>query len=371
MASGTILRKENSVMICEDNNLEEGLISVIVPVYNAGAYLHSCFDSIVRQTYDKLDIILINDGSTDESADICQCYADKDSRIRVLHTGNNGPAAARNEGLALVRSQFVYFADADDTLEANALHLLIEKYTQHRVDLVIGDFRRIKHDAPLADQTSLLPDSRCLTQAEVAAYARSYLNKPNRFLMFAYAWGRLFRTKLIRDHSIVFNRDLHTFEDVAFNFDYLCHVDRVYYLRETLYNHVIQEGYTSATMTIGHRPLKMFGYLQALVNVGAFIKCCDENVSVERDVGHGSIFLTIIQMVRISGQVTRRNWRVVRRVMRHVLRQPEIRDNIKYYVASKGDSKVIPFFMRLGWVGPIMLVCKYKALRRYGRSRSV
>ena len=100
-------------------------ISVIIPVYNVAAYLPECMESILRQDHEDLEIILIDDGSTDESGMICDRYAARDSRIRVIHQKNGGAAAAKNAGLRIATGEYLSFADSDDYLEPGAYsHML-------------------------------------------------------------------------------------------------------------------------------------------------------------------------------------------------------------------------------------------------------
>lgn len=94
--------------------MEQALISVIVPVYNVEKYLPECVESIISQTYDNLEVILIDDGSTDRSGKICDEFAEKDSRIVVIHQKNSGVSAARNRGLDLCRGEYISFVDSDD-----------------------------------------------------------------------------------------------------------------------------------------------------------------------------------------------------------------------------------------------------------------
>src|SRR3989338_8307313 len=99
-------------------------ISVIIPVYNARKFLKTSVDSVLGQNYKNIEIILIDDGSTDKSGEICDDYAKKDRRIKVIHQKNSGPAAARNTGIENAKGEFLFFADADDFLEKDALSLL-------------------------------------------------------------------------------------------------------------------------------------------------------------------------------------------------------------------------------------------------------
>lgn len=102
------------------------LVSVVVPVYNVASYLEQCLDSVVNQTYKNLEIILVDDGSTDGSGAICDRYAEKDSRIQVIHKENGGLSSARNVGLERITGEWALFVDSDDWIELNTLELLFE-----------------------------------------------------------------------------------------------------------------------------------------------------------------------------------------------------------------------------------------------------
>ena len=112
------------------------MVSVIVPI-QWRKYLRKCIESIINQTYANIEIILINDGSTDNSGVMCDSYAHSDNRIRVIHTQNN-VGGCRNIGIENSKGEFVFFVDADDFIENNALNLLVENYNQYKADIIVG-----------------------------------------------------------------------------------------------------------------------------------------------------------------------------------------------------------------------------------------
>lgn len=116
------------------------MISIIVPVYNVEPYLNQCLDSIINQTYKDIEIILIDDGSSDHCGEICEKYAKEDPRIRVFHTVNNGLSAARNLGLKETRGEFVGFVDSDDWIEPNMYEVLHEKAFEFNADICECNF---------------------------------------------------------------------------------------------------------------------------------------------------------------------------------------------------------------------------------------
>lgn len=125
------------------------MISIIVAVYNTEKYLARCMDSIIAQTYKDFEVIVIDDGSTDSSPFICDSYAHRDERIRVIHRKNGGLSVARNEGLKLAKGDFIIFADSDDYLTENALELLVDVQKKNKCDLVIGGYTRVYDDGKM------------------------------------------------------------------------------------------------------------------------------------------------------------------------------------------------------------------------------
>lgn len=113
-------------------------ISVIVPVYNKEQYLEKCLDSILTQTLEDIELCIIDDGSTDKSAEICDQYAEKDKRVRVLHQLNSGAGATRNKGLGMATAEYVGFVDADDYLEPDMYSVLWSEITKKNADIVLG-----------------------------------------------------------------------------------------------------------------------------------------------------------------------------------------------------------------------------------------
>ncbi len=115
-------------------------VSVIVPVYNVEKYLHRCVDSIISQTYENLEIILVDDGSPDNSGKICDEYAKKDNRIQVVHKSNGGISSARNAGIKTSTGDYIVYVDSDDWLEKNAIEMLHKTIIDENVDLVMGNY---------------------------------------------------------------------------------------------------------------------------------------------------------------------------------------------------------------------------------------
>lgn len=341
------------------------MVSIIVPVYNAQGYLDNCVESVLAQNHRNFELILVNDGSTDGSGDKCNYFASKDRRIKVITITNRGPAQARNTGLLLAKGEFVFFLDADDSLKPRALAYLVDYQRETRTDLVIGSFVKIQ-DGKILPRTDIeLPKTQVLETQDLTAQVRLYLKKPNKHLLFAYGWGRLFKTTIIKNNKLTFDTTLHTFEDVAFNFSYLHHVTRACFVKETIYVHAVHQNFLSATMSMGQDPKKLFGFTRALPLAGSFLSGKADPEVVTQEIGHAYITLTIIQLVRLCGQINERNHDAIMAFIRELTQTFLLRENLRHYHAGKGESELIPFLLMLKLPMLVMWVCSYKAQKRY------
>ncbi|HEM4072701.1 TPA: glycosyltransferase [Streptococcus suis] len=179
--------------------VKEELVSVIVPVYNVEKYLSQCLDSIIHQTYKNLEIILVNDGSTDGSGKICDDYAAKDGRIKVIHQENGGLSDAHNKGLDLMTGQFVTFVDSDDYLENNCIHTLYTYACTCKTDISIGKFVEFEENTSQflfhnhlnnGNKIEFLTGDQCLER-----HHKYFLG------IFVTAWAKLYRTSLFNDSN--------------------------------------------------------------------------------------------------------------------------------------------------------------------------
>ena len=167
------------------------LVSVIVPIYKVEPYLRRCLDSIVNQTYRKLEIILIDDGSPDKSPQICDEYAAKDSRIKVIHKENGGLSDARNVGLDICKGKFFSFVDSDDWINERYIDILLNIAIETKADITIGEHKRIYDNQPFFDEKE---NVQILSSQEALniLFQRTHLS-------FILSWGKLYRNILFSD----------------------------------------------------------------------------------------------------------------------------------------------------------------------------
>lgn len=340
------------------------LVSIIVPVYNAEKYISKCIESVIAQNHTNIELLIINDGSMDNTGEICDRYAFKDNRIKIEYIPNSGPAVARNKGIQKSKGEFIFFLDADDYVESKAISHLINCYRQSQNDLIIGDFNKIKNGI-IEPRMDIPFSSTLLNKKNMIDYARLYLRKPNKYLLFAYSWGRLFKSSIIKLNNVFFDESLHTFEDVAFNFDYLRYVQKIYFSKTIIYNHTIHQNYVSETMAINNNPEKLFGFIKAFDSIRTFLNGNVFTKTIEEEIGHTHVTLVIIQLIRICGQINSVNKKILKHFVRELVEDSVLRNNIKFYKPSEKDSKLLPFLIRFGFVWIIILISYYKAKRRY------
>lgn len=181
------------------------LISIIIPVYNVSGYLGECLDSVVAQTYTDIEIILVDDGSTDGSGEICDGYAARDARIRVIHGCNKGPSAARNAALDVVRGAYVTFIDADDAVHPRYIEILYDNLREYDAEISTVTFSRFR----LADELS----GKNVQGKKYRFSGQEALeNVLYRHILDSGTWGKLYDASLLDDARFI---ETTWYEDLA------------------------------------------------------------------------------------------------------------------------------------------------------------
>lgn len=192
------------------------LISVIVPVYNVEKYLKKCVNSIINQTYKNLEIILVDDGSPDQSGALCDRLSEKDSRIRVIHKKNGGVSTARNAGIEAATGEYICFVDSDDWLPVNAVWNLLSMAEKEKADFVMG--------AAIQVGVTGAP--------EIQSCKNETFSKPQCDKLMEYVpllrspWAKLFSLNIVQDNHLRFAEGMTYGEDSAFVWNYLCYCNQ-------------------------------------------------------------------------------------------------------------------------------------------------
>ena len=228
------------------------LISIIVPVYNAEKYLNRCIDSVLNQTYKNIELILINDGSTDNSLNICQDYANKDNRIKVITQENSGVAVARNKGIEVATGEYIMFLDSDDWYDDNyVLHLY---KSIDNADLAIGSLIKVFDDG----KTSTIK----INEVDDTRYCWPILEG-----LYISCWRCIFKKELILQNKIKFTPNCRTGEDQEFTFKYMFHTKNINYDNDAIYNY-----YINKNSVMQQNDYRHFDAVEAILRVMEYTK---------------------------------------------------------------------------------------------------
>lgn len=211
--------------------MEQKLISVIIPVYKVEKYLRRCLDSVTGQTYENLEIVLIDDGSPDNCGSICDEYALKDNRIKVIHKGNTGLSDSRNEGIEASHGEYVLFVDSDDYIHPKMIEELYTNACEKNADVVVCDYVKVNEDEERVWMNQKLPvEAITITDDNRLKYMLG-----DTKIIFTVAWNKLFRRTVLGDIRFPFGK---VHEDEFWTYKILHRAQAVVYLKETLYYYV-------------------------------------------------------------------------------------------------------------------------------------
>lgn len=222
----------------ENNNPK---VSVIVPVYKAEVYLHRCVDSLLSQTFQDYEILLVDDGSPDRSGEICDEYAKKDSRVRVFHKENGGVSSARQCGIDNARGEYTIHADPDDWVEPEMLEELYKKAKEDDADMVICDFYEERKDS-----TKYIKQEPSSLNHEVVL--RELFQQ-----LHGSCWNKLVRRVCYKEYGVSFPKELNYCEDLFVNTSLLSHNINIVYLSKAYYHYDLY----SNSESLVKRPLKI------------------------------------------------------------------------------------------------------------------
>lgn len=217
------------------------LCSIIVPVYNGEKYLEECLKSIAKQTYPNIEVIIIDDGSADRSAQICAKFVETDHRFRLYRQANAGVSASRNKGIKLANGEFIIFVDADDLLESDSVELLLKEIDDN-VDLVIGShvyFRGNKLKYRIWENK---------------VYNKQDINKDILYFhkTLLTPWAKIYRRSIITENDLKFDPSIPYGEDTVFNYGYIQYIDNVKLISHKVYKYRM-DGVASAVRYYSNR----------------------------------------------------------------------------------------------------------------------
>lgn len=206
------------------------LISIIVPVYNVEQYLERCMKSLCGQTYTNIEIILVDDGSTDNSSQMCDTYAAQDNRIKVIHKQNGGLSDARNAGLAIATGAYIGFVDSDDWIEPDMYERMYRSCIEQQAQIAICRYAQIYQDKVVKEGTDVI------TEFSKEELLRVYICGHDDYVIYNSVWSKLFRRDLVE--GVLFPTGRNS-EDIMYTTKAFCKAEKSVYIDACFYNYVL------------------------------------------------------------------------------------------------------------------------------------
>lgn len=243
--------------ISKQTLMKNPLVSIIVPVYNVSEFLPQCMESLVRQSYPNIEIIAVNDGSTDNSLEVLNQYAQKFPQIKIISQANAGLSAARNTGIASSIGEYLCFVDSDDWIDTDTCLKAVEAVLKNNVDIVCWNYvKEYRHNSipvqcikvnELYDESTVKKLYR-----RIVGPIKEELAFPQYLDSLSTAWGKLYKSELIRKNSISFvsTKEIGT-EDLLFNIEVFSHIRRAYLMADCLSHY---RKYNSTSLTATYKP---------------------------------------------------------------------------------------------------------------------
>lgn len=225
----------------------EKLITIIVAVYNIEEYLQRCVDSILAQTYRRLEIILVDDGSSDRSGELCDAYAGKDSRIKVIHKKNGGLSDARNAGMDIAQGEYIGFVDGDDWIDTDMYRAMYAACEENKAQVAVCRYKQITKKGIIDASTG---NSVLLSKTEALEI---YVCGDERYLIYNSVWSKLFAAGLIKDMRFPVGKNS---EDIMFTTRAFCNMERCVYLDTAYYNYVLDREGSIMNVKAGERRIQ-------------------------------------------------------------------------------------------------------------------
>ena len=219
------------------------LLSIIVPVYNSEKYVSVCIESILKQTYQNIEVILVDDGSTDESGKVCDEFEQADHRVRVFHKKNGGVSSARNLGIEKCRGRYVTFIDSDDFVSEDFILIMYQNLQNYNVDISICNFNYVYNNTVPKNANLIIESAKLLIDDQLDYFKYSFL--------FSYSWGKLYKKNLLQ--HIFFDSDIYISEDSLFLAEVIKNAKSIYYDKTPLYMYRMHTESAIHTVTLRKR----------------------------------------------------------------------------------------------------------------------
>ncbi|MGQ7884888.1 glycosyltransferase [Paenibacillus sp. WC2504] len=220
-------------------------ISVVIPIYNVEKWLENCLHSVLKQTYDNFEIIIVNDGSTDRSAEIAEKFVKKDFRINLISKKNGGVSSARNTGMSVATGKYITFIDPDDELSENFFVKMFNVAEIRKCDVVIAGYQTTPTNTKFAPR---FKTETTMTGKELILSA----SKVHTNNDLCFAWRNLYNLETLKRNKVLFNENVHIGEDTIFNLEAILKSDRVCAIQDIMYFYTVNN--QNSAMRVPYNP---------------------------------------------------------------------------------------------------------------------
>ncbi|MGE6203830.1 glycosyltransferase family 2 protein [Guptibacillus hwajinpoensis] len=323
-------------------------ISIIVPIYNADKWLKRCLESLINQTHKNIEIILINDGSKDNSKEICDKYSRMDNRIKVIHKNNAGTSAARNDGLKIALGDYIQFVDSDDWLEENMCELLLENMEKNESDLVICGLRIMKNGVEI--RKPYLPNNKLRVKEDIDNYL--FLRK-----IFSSPCNKLYKREYIQTY---FKENTSLGEDLIFNLEYLRKIDTTLVIEEALYNVCLDN---SESLIRGYRSDRLDIVIDLVTKE---LKFCEDIYGRQSDKTeiYNSYILGVHSFFRDIICSDNKSKKDINLILDKYIQHPTIKNALYHTKMNRIDYKLFKNLLKIKNKKLIFIFFKLKTLRK-------
>lgn len=322
---------------------------MIIPVYNVEKYLHRCVDSVLNQTFQDFEIILVNDGSKDNSGQICDDYAQKDKRIKVIHKENARVSAARNDGIKMATGKYLSFIDSDDWIESEMYQEMFSKAEELKLDFIMCDYKKRsnnyedKRTQPIRSGYYSIEDIKnelfpCLIMFDYIEFPPTISN-----------WVCLFNLEFIRKNNLYYDEDIHYCEDSILGSKIMYHATNFYYLKG---HHYYNYFYNPTSTTNTYNDKKWNAYLKINERLKEYFGNTIE-FDFSRQIKINMLYFTLntLGQIKYSGCDFEERIYTIKKIMHH----PKVTEIFNDFKLPNVSWK-----LRV-----ILLLLKYKMVRLY------
>ncbi len=324
-------------------------ISVVIPVYNVEKYLHRCVESILNQTFQDFEIILIDDGSKDHSGQICDDYEQQDKRIKVIHKKNARVAAARNDGLEIAKGKYISFIDSDDWIEPEMFQEMFDKAEELNLDVIMCDFKKkfsnVEEKRTQPIRGGLYSEEDIINELFPCLIMYEHIELPPTISN----WVCLFNLEFLKTKHISYEEDVHYCEDSILGSKVLYHAKNFYYLKGHYYYNYF---YNPNSTTNTYNNKKWNSYLKINERlIEYFGEATEFNFSRQIKINMLYFTLNTLGQLEYSGNDPKERRMMIKNIMFH----PSVMNLFKDFKLPK-----VPWKMKV-----IILLIKYKMVRLY------